>query len=655
MWPQKVWATEDALTPAVSPCPLALHRLLHDYVAVCTQTPAVHASYRLRLVQPPPEAAAPVAPAAAAGGESAAEAGAAEEATAAATATAAAATVGPTPAAVMDAVRPALLRAWPTVLDAAASVLGEAPAAAQDAAAQEQHAALLDVSQMALSRAAEVAGGSSEWRDAGLAQLAAALAALRQLTAPQFAAAGWLAPGEVAELASQLQQLLQAVLLPLAAGGHLAPGQAASLAEAAASVLRQVPASAGVQQQVVAAASACLQLASIDGSSSGSAPTADALAAVSQQLQVLCSADTFVPCLQQALQLGVEVAGSSQQQDQLAAAATFLAEAAAAAATWQEHQQQPGVPPSSTGAAGLPLVESVVAAALHALAQHAERSLGSNGSSNGGVEARSKQLEAVLGGMLALAGALPSAASPDMALPVAGAAAVAAPADGFGDDDWGEDPFGDTGAAAAPGQAAAAAPDTDAAEPQPTSEVPDDDPFAEAAAPLAAEQGGLAGLSLADSGSAAAESAAVAAAGRQLVLDVLATAAGSKDATAQVSALTALCAFLQQQQQQQPWALQCAAAELPGAAARVHALMSGGSSLDEADTQVCGWGRGRSVRTLQQLPAASCPALIPSPASPLLTGGRQDPDRGPAGRQPVCSCGRGSAGGAAAPAGAAAD
>ena len=42
------------------------------------------------------------------------------------------------------------------------------------------------------------------------------------------------------------------------------------------------------------------------------------------------SAESFVQCLQQALQLGVQVTGSSQQPDQLAAAGAFLADAARA-------------------------------------------------------------------------------------------------------------------------------------------------------------------------------------------------------------------------------------------------------------------------------------------------------------------------------------
>ncbi|KAL4425068.1 hypothetical protein ABPG77_010382 [Micractinium sp. CCAP 211/92] len=102
--------------------------LLQDYVAVCTQPAEVHAGYRLRLCQPELSPAQPTE------GEEAEEAAA----------------PGPTPAAVMAAVRPALEQAWAAALDAATIVLAEQPVAeaATDAhcssALQEQHAVLLE-------------------------------------------------------------------------------------------------------------------------------------------------------------------------------------------------------------------------------------------------------------------------------------------------------------------------------------------------------------------------------------------------------------------------------------------------------------------------------------------------------------------------------
>ena len=346
----------------------------------------------------------------------------------------------------MEAVRPALQRAWPSALDASTCLLAEQPEqVAGDAAVREQHALLLDVCQMALSKAAEAvatagsAGEASQQQQAtGLAQLGAALAALRRLTAPAFVAAGWLEAGIAFELAGRLQQLLQGLLLPLAEAEALAPEQAVALAQAVAAVLRQLPAAAGTQQ-VVAAAAACLHLASAgagSGSESSSTVAADALAAVSRQLMAAADASTFVPCLQQALQLGVEVVTSSQQPDQLSAAGAFLADAAAAVSRRQ--QAQPGA-----GDAEVPAVEVELAATLQALAQQAEQCTSSNGSRAASGDARAQQLEAVLSGMLALAGALqPPPGSADVmpaGPPPAGAGPAPAPlaaAQSFGDDDW---------------------------------------------------------------------------------------------------------------------------------------------------------------------------------------------------------------------------
>lgn len=403
----------------------------------------MHAGYRLRLV-PAAGAAAEAVPAAVSA-ESSGAAEADEPAGETSAAKAPALAAGPTPAAVMEAVRPALQRAWPSALDAATCLLAEQPEqAAGEGAAREQHALLMDVCQMALSRAAEAvatAGGAGEaaqqQQSAGLAQLGSTLAALRRLTAPAFVAAGWLEAGVSLELAARLQQLLQGLLLPLTEAGSLAPQQAASLAQAVAAVLRHLPAAVGTQQ-VTAAAAACLQLAAASaGGSSSSSVAADALAAISRQLAAEAGADTFVPCLQQALQLGVQVVASSQQPDQLNAAAAFLADAAAAVSQQQLAQQGPAA------ATELPAVEVEVAAALQALAQQAERCTSSNGSRAAGA-GQAPQLEAALSGMLALAGVLQpqpgaapaSAGASALAAPDQAAPAPAAAAPSFGDDDW---------------------------------------------------------------------------------------------------------------------------------------------------------------------------------------------------------------------------
>ncbi|PRW58658.1 HEAT repeat-containing 5B isoform X2 [Chlorella sorokiniana] len=160
--------------------------LLQDYVAVCTQPPEVHAGYRLRLVPAAAAAAAATAAAVAAEGSGAAAADASAEGASAAAAPAVA--VGPTPAAVMEAVRPALQRAWPSALEAATCLLAEEPEqAAGDAAAREQHALLLDVCQMALSRAAEAVATAGSAGEASQQQQAAGLAQLGPRLAQQAA------------------------------------------------------------------------------------------------------------------------------------------------------------------------------------------------------------------------------------------------------------------------------------------------------------------------------------------------------------------------------------------------------------------------------------------------------------------------------------
>lgn len=421
-------------------------RLLQDYVAVCTQPPEVHAGYRLRLVQAAAAAAPTGRTAVAVAADSSGDQEAAE-----AEAPAAEAAVAPAVAAspccgsgVMEAVRPALQRAWPSALDAATCLLAEQPEqTAGDAAAREQHELLLDVCQMALSRAAEAvasAGSAGEaaqqQQSAGLAQLASALAALRRLTGPAFVEAGWLEDGVALELAGRLQQLMQGLLLPLAQAGALAPEQAAALAQAVAAALRQLPAAVGTQQ-VVAAATTCLQLASAGAGGGSATVAADALAAVSRQLAAAAESNSFVPCLQQALQLAVEVAASSQQADQVSAAAAFLADVAAAVAQRQQAQQGPAA------TSELPAVEVEIAATLQALAQQAERCTSSNGSRAASGPAQPQQLEAVLSGMLALAGVLQPTAGATTSMPTAPSGAAAGPdaaalaaAQSFGDDDW---------------------------------------------------------------------------------------------------------------------------------------------------------------------------------------------------------------------------
>ncbi|KAL4431040.1 hypothetical protein ABPG75_006296 [Micractinium tetrahymenae] len=687
--------------------------LLQDYVAVCTQPPEVHAGYRLRLCQP-------------AGGPAGARPAEGEEAGAEA-----AAAAGPTPAAVLAAVQPALERAWAAALDAATSVLAEQPVAAAAAgeagspgsAAQEQHSVLLDISHLALSRAAEAAAAC--WQ-AGhpvpalpaelaelLSMLAATLAALKRLTAPQFVAAGWLSAELSAELAGLLLHLLEYTLLPLSASGAgagtaaaaaAAPSQVAALAVAAAAVLRQLPASPGVQQQVVAAARAVLRLAGGNtlGDASSATALGDALAAVGQQLHAAAGSQAgFVPCLHQALELGLEAVCSSQRQQELAAAVSFLADVADAACQQQQQQQQSAGPASDSE--DLPPADDVLAAAVQALVQHARHCASSNGSA-AAAGSKGQQLEAAVSSMLAVGGALgplpatsssqvasvagsqgvaptpPAAPAPPEAAP---AAAAASPADE--EDEWSDDPFGDgagNGGATAP--QAAQQPAADAAEAAAGGEEADtapaaadaaaaaaevagadedewdedpfeegsavpataqqvqapaataafesaagpaaaeaaekaspmaededewgDDPFNSSSAPLppaepalstsssAAEAGAsLAALSLSDAaGSTGAGGSSAAAAARQSVLEVLRELVGSSSSSAvQQLTLAALRTHLQAQQQraaeqqQRTWALACAASALPGAAARVHALMGGSAALgNDADIQV---------------------------------------------------------------------
>jgi hypothetical protein len=395
--------------------------------------------------------------------------------------------------AVLDAVRPALSSAWPSALDAASIAVAEggpAEAGSREAAeARERHALLLDACSMAVGQAAEAAlrgasgegGADEEQRQAAAAAgapvLATVLGALRRLTAERFAADGWLSAEATAELAALLRQLLQQVLLPLASAGWLdAPGQAASLAEAAAAVLRQLPAEHSAQAEIVTAAQACLQLASHGDGSSRSAVAAAAFAAVGQQLRAADASEAFVSSLQQALALGVEAACTSLQPDELAVAAAFLSDCAAAAAGWVGRQ-------AGDSYGGVAAVEGVLAAAVQALAQHAQRA---SALSNGSAAARGQQLEAVLVGLLSLGGAMGpvslGASSSQAAAPAAAAAQTAAPkaaalpaaslpagaAEGFGDDDWEDDPFAD---AQQPAEEAAPEPAPRAISPPPATDV----------------------------------------------------------------------------------------------------------------------------------------------------------------------------------------
>lgn len=418
-------------------------------MAVCTQPAEVHAGYQLRLC-----GSGLSSPAQPTEGEEAEEAAA----------------PGPTPAAVMAAVRPALEQAWAAALDAATIVLAEQPVAeaATDAhcssALQEQHAVLLDISQLALSRAAEAAVAAAAGPPAGsgaaaelaesLAALSAALAALQRLTSAQFVVLGWLSAELSAELAALLLGLLESTLLPLSAPeAAAAPAQARvpALAAAAAVVLRQLPVSPSLQQQVVAAARAVLRLAagSHTDDASGAVATADALAAVGQQLDAATAGSQagFVRCLHQALELGVEVVCSSRQQQQLAAAAAFLLNAAAAACKQQLQQPEPAA--ASIG--DLPTTDDALAAAVQALVEQARHCASANGSA-AAADSKGQQLEAAVTSVLALGGALQplsttsssqdasagSAWTVGPALPEAEAPTAASSAD-----DWDDDPFGD--------------------------------------------------------------------------------------------------------------------------------------------------------------------------------------------------------------------
>lgn len=680
-------------------------------MAVCTQPAEVHAGYRLRLCQP---AGVPGQP------EEGEEAGAP-----------AASGSGPTPAAVLAAVRPALEQAWAAALDAATSVLAEQPVAEaaagepQYAALQEQHAVLLDIGQLAVSRAAEAAMAAAAGQPAGggpaaelgeaLSALGAALAAIRRLTAPQFVAAGWL-PAELgAELAALLLGLLESTLLPLSASqaaAGAAQGQVASLAAAAAAVLRQLPVSPSLQEQVVAAARAVLRLAAGGPAddASGTLATADALAAVGRQLQAAAAAGSqagFVRCLHQALQLGVDATCSSQRQQELAAAAAFLSDAAAAA---YQQQQQPGG--MTTADRDLPTADDVLAAAVQTLAQHARHCAGANGTA-AAAGSKGQQLEAALTSMLALGGALQppaatsssQAACADSALAGAAAPPEAVPAAASSADDWDDDPFGDGAAqegAAAPqpaelqpqaGAAAEAATETEAGPPAAAAAEAaeaaaaadehewDEDSFAQgsagsapagqaqasaddavaststaqAAAAQAAEHGAFpaeeeddwgddpfatspataqpaeAGAALAALSLAEASSSSPSAAARQLVIELLRElVGGGSSAPVQQHALAALRTHLQAQQQrgaaeqQRSWALACAAAALPGAAARVRELMGGSGAQGDVDTQV-GGSQGIAGQAVPTAPLAlrlSCttsPRACTMPSRHFLT------------------------------------
>ncbi|KAL4425067.1 hypothetical protein ABPG77_010381 [Micractinium sp. CCAP 211/92] len=127
-----------------------------------------------------------------------------------------------------------------------------------------------------------------------------------------------------------------------------------------------------------------------------------------------------------------------------------------------------------------------------------------------------------------------------------------------------------------------------------------DNPFASTPAPVlpsepepAAQATAVEGTALKVSTPAGAADTTAAATARLLVLALLRELLGSgSSAIVQQHSLAALRAHLQAQQQQQAaeaqrsWALACAAAALPGAAARVHELMVGSAALSDADIQV---------------------------------------------------------------------
>jgi hypothetical protein len=172
------------------------------------------------------------------------------------------------------------------------------------------------------------------------------------------------------------------------------------------------------------------------------------------------------------------------------------------------------------------------------------------------------------------------------------------------EDDWGDDPFASSAweeAPAAPGPvsspaevaAGAAADDTAEAPPAAAHHAATQEALpvrpADAAAPHSSSSSG---------GAAPCSSSPAVLAARQLVLDLLAALTASSSPSLQLHTLLALRAFFQQQQATVaggggtlPWALQCAAAGLPGALGRVRQLMlegGRGPRLTEADIQARG-------------------------------------------------------------------
>jgi hypothetical protein len=357
--------------------------LLHDHAVLSTQPPAAAAAHRLALY-----------------GRLGAER-------------------APAAAAVAEGVRPALRRAWPAALEAAACTLTHDRTAAYGAAGRERHEALLDLALAGLceggaSAAAAAAGGR-------LAELLAALGALRRLTAPRFAREGWVGAGVVAECAASLLRLLRQLAAPPAPD----PAAAAAAVEAAAETLQQLALAADAdlaaeaREDLLEAAEECIQLGG-----ASAVTLAGGLGVFGSQAAAAAGSpdDAYVPLLQRSLAAGVQALHRGGDAARLAVASEHLAAAARAAA----------LRGGAHGSAAAPPAAEVLSAAAVSAAQEVEQAV------SGG---RAAQVGAGVACVLAL-GAVATRS---------GAPASASHAHHHGtDDEWGDDWAGGEAAAAPP-------------------------------------------------------------------------------------------------------------------------------------------------------------------------------------------------------------
>eukprot|EP00887_Chlorella_sp_A99_P005661 scaffold1.g5661.t1 len=523
-------------------------------------------------------------------------------------------------------------RAWGVSLGAASCALAQRQAVAAgggggDPAAREQHAALLDMCQLALCAAAGGEGAAAA-RGAGgglqLGPLLTALEALRRLTGPPLE--GWVPAAQSQELASLLHQLLRQALLPaaeaeVAAGGGGAPRlpRLLAAAEAAAAVLRTLAGGAagaeGLQAECLQeAVEACLELAALAPSSPEAERAAGAaLAAMVARLRAAAGAAAspgeFAAALQRVLLLGLRLVGGADAGAPAASAAAgagLLADVAAL-----------GMVADGSGA--------VLAAAAASLCQQAEADAQAAAAAGDGGSAAAEHLGLLLRSVLALGAGLAAAAEGRQAgaAAAAGAAAVprqapvaaAAPA-AIADDDWEDDPFADTdsvppspseGAVASAGEqvpAPAAGGEGSSEGDAALREAGKEQALREAGAAEQAGSLGEAGQeqegehranSVAVETPAAAEAAGEQGpeeAGLRLCLSTLEQCSQSGSLPVQLQAAQALRSHLQHQHQQQQaagapasararWGLECAGAVLPGASAGAHGLLQSGGQLSQ--------------------------------------------------------------------------